>query len=73
MSTLAEIEAAASSLPHEEQRSLLEWLSKRMPTSSTAPSSRHSLLDIPPISLGGIIRPPDADDDILGEMLEDRT
>jgi len=33
----------------------------------------HSLLDIPPVSLGGVLRPPTADDDLLGEMLEGRS
>jgi hypothetical protein len=32
----------------------------------------HSILDIPTVSLGGILRPLDADDDLLGEMLEGR-
>ena len=30
----------------------------------------HSVLDITPISLGPILRPLQADDDLLGEMLE---
>ncbi len=33
---------------------------------------RHSVLDIPVQSLGGILRPLDSDDDILAEMLEER-
>lgn len=33
----------------------------------------HSILDIKPVSVGGLLRPfPDPDDDILGEMLEDK-
>jgi hypothetical protein len=32
----------------------------------------HSLLDIAPISLGAALRPLTSDDDVLGEMLEDR-
>jgi hypothetical protein len=32
----------------------------------------HSILDIPPLSLGPILRPLTADDDLLGEMLEGR-
>jgi hypothetical protein len=32
----------------------------------------HSILDIPPISLGPALRPLSSDDDLLGEMLEDR-
>lgn len=33
----------------------------------------HSLLDIPPISLGRVLRLATADDDLLGEMLEGRS
>lgn len=32
----------------------------------------HDFLDIPPVSVGRILRPLTAEDDILGEMLEDR-
>ncbi len=33
----------------------------------------HSILDIPPVSLGSVLRPFTADDDLLGEMLEGRS
>ena len=33
----------------------------------------HSILDIPPVSLGPVLRPLTAEDDLLGEMLEGRT
>jgi len=33
-------------------------------------ASGHSVLDIPPVSLGSPGRPPSADNDLLGEMLE---
>ena len=33
----------------------------------------HSILDIPPVSLGSVVRPFTADDDLLGEMLEGRS
>lgn len=33
---------------------------------------RHSVLDIPPVDVGAILRPTTADDDLLGEMLEGR-
>ena len=72
MSTLTEIEAAAAALPQEEQRRLLEWLAQRVDNPAPAPTMRHSILDIPPVSIGGIIDRAGADDDILGEMLEDR-
>lgn len=32
----------------------------------------HSVLDIPPVSLGRALQPLNTDDDTLGEMLEDR-
>ena len=35
-------------------------------------SQAHSILDIPPISLGAVLRPLSSDDDLLGEMLEGR-
>ncbi len=35
-----------------------------------AGSNAQSILDIPPVSLGSMIRPFTADDDLLGEMLE---
>ena len=33
----------------------------------------HSVLDIPPVSVGVVLRPMTSDDDLLGEMLEDRS
>jgi hypothetical protein len=33
---------------------------------------RHGILDIPPVSLGQVLRPSTANDDLLGEMLEGR-
>ncbi len=39
----------------------------------TAPAATpHSLLDVPPVSLGPILRPLASEDDLLGEMLEGR-
>jgi len=32
----------------------------------------HSVLDIPPVSVGAVLQPVTSDDDLLGEMLEDR-
>jgi hypothetical protein len=37
-----------------------------------ASSKGHGILDIPSISLGSVVRPVTADDDLLGEMLEGR-
>jgi len=43
---------------------------------SAAPASpkkgSHSVLDIPPVSIGAVLRPLTPDDDLLGEMLEGR-
>jgi hypothetical protein len=33
----------------------------------------HSILDIPAVSLGSVLRPLTPDDDLLGEMLEGRS
>jgi hypothetical protein len=38
----------------------------------TAGAQPHSILEIPPVSLGSLRRPLTADDDLLGEMLEGR-
>jgi hypothetical protein len=37
-----------------------------------AASQAHGILDIPPVSLGSVVRPFTAEDDLLGEMLEGR-
>ncbi len=46
------------------------------PTASVPPSLpgalTHSVLDIPVVSLGPMLRTPTADDDLLGEMLDGR-
>jgi hypothetical protein len=34
---------------------------------------QHSILDIPTVSLGSVLRPLTLDDDLLGEMLEGRS
>jgi hypothetical protein len=40
--------------------------------SSPPTTGGHSVLDIPTVSVGGVIAPVNPDDDLLGEMLEDR-
>jgi hypothetical protein len=42
------------------------------PSRPMAAAEGHSVLDIPPISIGAILRPLTSDDDLLGEMLDDR-
>lgn len=39
----------------------------------TASSEAHSIMDIPSVSLGSVVTPFPADDDLLGEMLENRS
>ena len=72
MSTLTEIERAADALPQDQQESLLECLSERMRRRHLNSVSPHSVLDIAPVSLGRVIRPLSPEDDLLGEMLEQR-
>ena len=44
-----------------------------VPASLRLEGSRlHSVLDIPTVSVGAVLRPLTADDDLLGEMLEGR-
>ena len=44
-----------------------------VPTSPRLEGVRpHSVLDIPPVSVGAVLHPLTADDDLLGEMLEGR-
>src|SRR5262249_20296749 len=41
-------------------------------TIATDGARRHSIVDIPPVSVGAVLRPLTSDDDLLGEMLEGR-
>lgn len=79
MLSLPEVKAAAEALPPEQQRTLLSHLAARLGglTQSSSENtsngkSGHSVLDIPSVSVGRILRPFSADDDLLEEMLEDR-
>jgi hypothetical protein len=38
-----------------------------------ASTEAHSILDIPPVSLGSVARSVTVDDDLLAEMLDDRS
>jgi hypothetical protein len=40
--------------------------------SSPPGAKTHGILDIPTVSVGSVLRPLTADDDLLGEMLEGR-
>jgi hypothetical protein len=44
-----------------------------VPAAPPMRGASHSLLDIPAVSLGPVLRPLSADDDLLGEMLEGRS
>lgn len=69
MSTLLEIEEAAARLPVEEQRLLATHLAARLSQAAEPPSGGHSVLDIPTVSVGRILKPLSPDDDLLDEML----
>lgn len=73
METLAEIAAAAAaSLPLEQQKRLIDDLSQRLNALRSKAAPPHGVLDIPPVSLGKLLRGAQANDDLLGEMLEHR-
>ncbi len=44
-----------------------------MPVPPPPDPHTHGVLDIPPVSLGSVFRPPSPDEDLLGEMLEGRS
>lgn len=57
----------------EEGVRLPEGLDVTVHARETAPAApSYSILDIPAVSLGTVLRTPTAEDDLLGEMLEDR-
>lgn len=70
--TFAEVEAAAAALPIEEQKKLLWSLEARIRKNAAKPPAKHSVLDIPTVRVGQILKPLTRDDDLLGEMLEGR-
>ena len=43
-----------------------------VPGAGPAVARPHSILDIAPVSVGAVLRPMTAEDDLLGEMLEGR-
>ena len=74
MTTLSEIEAAAAALPLDEQKQLFDWLARQIDERREAQQeAAHSVLDIPCVSLGSILKPLTENDDLLGEMLEGRS
>lgn len=81
ISTLAEIEDVIETLPTPDLEKLFAFLALRLgqgqpalraSTSSVSKEGGHSVLDIPAVHVGRVLRPPSADDDLLSEMLEGR-
>lgn len=77
MSTLTEIEAAVNKLPPQQQEQLLSLLSARLSNGATVllplpPRAGRNVLDIAPVSVGEVLYPFSAADDLLDEMLERR-
>lgn len=76
MNDLTQLEAFADALPVDDKRELAQFLLSRLRSEgvNTADlhSPSHSVLDIKPVSLGRVLQPLDADDDLLGDMLEGR-
>jgi hypothetical protein len=70
MSTLTEIEAAVPGLSTQELAELERFVQEAR--RKAAPSVGHSVMDIPAVNVGRILRPLSSDDDLLGEMLEGR-
>ena len=76
VSSLAEIERAARSLPKREMERLFLFLAGQLghslsPSELNPGPGRHGILDIPPAHLGQMLSPTDGDD-LLGDMLEGR-
>ena len=71
---LDEIEAAVEKLPPPQQAELLFFLTERINGRPTrlpgATRAGCSVLEIAPVSVGEVLQPLAAEDDLLGEMLE---
>jgi len=72
--TLEQLRNAILQLPAEQRRELLIEVERRPTTELARPDAPrpHSILDIPPVSVGAVLRPLSSDDDVLDEMLEGR-
>ena len=69
MSTIAEIEAVLPQLRDDELSELEHVV--RAARRQRAQGTRVSALDLPPLRLGEVLHPLSAEDDLLGEMLDD--
>lgn len=74
MTTITEIQQALSGLSHNEKQAVYLFLERQLRTDDKAGLAprRHSVLDIPTVRLGPVLRPFDDDLDLLDEMLEGR-
>ncbi|MGV2338986.1 MAG UNVERIFIED_CONTAM: hypothetical protein LVR18_41015 [Planctomycetaceae bacterium] len=72
MTTLDEIEHAVSTLPKAQKYELFHFLARQLDAIEVQNLERtsHSVLDIAPIRLGGLLDSGVVSDDVLGEMLE---
>ncbi len=72
--TLEQLRNAILQLPEEQRRELLLEVERGPSTELARPDAArsHSILDIPPVSVGAVLRPLSSHDDLLEEMLEGR-
>jgi hypothetical protein len=56
-------------LPEGQEVTILATAAERLPSEGLQP---HSIMDIPTVSVGAVLRPLTPDDELLGEMLEGR-
>ena len=72
--TLEQLRNAILQLPEEQRRELLLEVERRPSTLLGRPDTPrpHSILDIPAVSVGAVLRPLSSNDDLLDEMLEGR-
>lgn len=69
MSPLQEIEAVVPKLSVQELADLEKFV--RIQRRKAELSTGQSVLELPPLNFGKMIRPLGPDDDLLGEMLDD--
>ena len=72
MKTLTEIESDVEALSTDQKYILYRFLEGQLKGAAGAPLKRQSVLDIPTVNLGKILRPLTGEDDRLGEMLEEQ-
>jgi hypothetical protein len=71
MGTATQIQEALRKLPPNEKLKVLEFLNQETRAEPEA-GRGHSVLEIPAVSLGKILPVSSGDEDLLGEMVEDR-